>query len=315
MLINFEDFIFEKMGINDEVIKLSEFVYKKIISDMNNYRKDNAEKVGNQGKESYPPVSPPLSYILIPPKNKYNIKKINIIFDNSIGFDPHTSIKNDDGVTLCFHFVLQKLSYLFDSFLRKNRMRIKEMITHEMNHGCDWIILNRETNHHNFNYKYFYVIKSHAPYLFWLLYYADEREMKSTLHEYYQFLNQRFKNKKNITLQDIEKSKESPTNSSNKTYKDVWGDYKKLINYNIRKDGDLIYWIAKYGENALLELFKKCINEELKSIKEIDKDDSEKISFNLPSLNKIQNRIRQSGEQLKNKMDKMNSLFIQNSKE
>jgi hypothetical protein len=248
MIKKYNNFILEKMGINKDVVAISDLVYDKIQSLPNKKGKIVIEKAEI-------------------PKTQYNIDQITISVDDNIvsHFNPSTSMSTPTGYKLFFN-------------VRPSEYNVKGVTHHEINHGIDWIIKKEKgTKDYFFDWHKISDMKTDPNFsskttdnITRFLYMCYPTEIKSRLHDFYSRLKEGIKDNPNPTYQDLL----NMTKEMEDRRTVIWVAYKKMIEFNIFEEinnGDI-----DKNKKSMTEVLKRYgmqyNNENLKKLQKFVND-------------------------------------------
>jgi hypothetical protein len=285
--LNFENFINEKLGIREDVIILSDFLYDQL-KDV-----DTDKDVIINGKNA--------------PKVSFEISKIFIKFlkyDYVASFDENRTKLTKNGFEIYLIF-------------RKNKDVLKSIIYHELSHLIDHEIkLSKKI----MNFKNEIASSKVANLLnnkkfnnlCDLIYLSDDGEIKSITHEFYEILTIGYKqckavSNKNTVFKHLIK------------HSNVKNLYDSMINYNIFKD------LEDVPDKIKLKFFNDLINWNGKSVK-IKKNRNNKFMIILKVISyiiygyeknidlnnimyKTQKHINMKGTKLRNNIHRLYGLL------
>jgi len=284
--LNFEDFINEKLGIHDDVIILSDFLY-------NILKKNKKEKIVI--KDNIPEVSFKISKIII---NFHSSNDVNAYFNERFttlkdnGFEIYLSFNKN--IELKKRAISHELSHLIDHEIKLSK-RIKEFKDVLLSSKFANIFNNKKFNN-----------------LCYLIYLSDEGEIKAHVHQFYEIFQESFDD---IKFDDKNYDK-------NKIFEFLLDEtgvkklYTKMINYNIFED------LKSIPDKLKLKFFNDFlnINKNIYNIKKTPSLSTIKMIFHLlfgkkNDLNledfmfKTQKHINERGIILRDKIHKLYGLF------
>jgi predicted transcriptional regulator len=287
MKMNFENFINEKLGIREDVIILSDFLFEYL-------KEIHKGKIVIDGKDI--------------PKVSFKISKIFIEFideHNYLGsFDEKRTKLTNDGIEV----------YLI--FNNKNNDLLKSTISHELSHLIDHEIkLSKNINSFKDEISASkisnYLNNKKFENLCNMIYLSDDSEIKSMTHEFYEFLIKEYTKYKNIINKNVL--------FNMIVYSSTVNCYNDMINYNIFED------LKDIPEKSKLKFFNDLINWNKKIIN-IKKNKNNKLTIIIKILYyiirgyeknidlydimyKTQKHINMKGIKLRNKIHKIYGLL------
>jgi hypothetical protein len=306
-----KDSVFEKMSINEDVLKISKMVVKKFFEnpeqkiELNNIILSNNYKISSLTIEKY--------------------DEVESIFKKSLAFfDSYHSKKTDDGYIL-------KIK-VKDSLTEEEKNRMESILYHEIQHGIDFLIKKEKNSKENPKYNYKNLswmfmgdglkkepmpkeTRERFGHIQEILYAAYDSEIKSRLHEIYVNF------KKYLSDNDIKHPSNGDVNNFIKimieTKNKIWIYYEKLINYDIMKDVKNDMATAQ----TLLEfLTNSATDEEIKTVlkRPYKRDDScqkpkRKTMSNheiKAKLKEVEKYIKKQGMKYRNKAHKILFLVV-----